>query len=339
MITQLLNLPSGFLFIEFLISAGVILFAGRILSILGDEISERTSLTKGWVGYILLSFITSLPELATGVGAVAIAGKPNILFGDILGSNSFNFIVIALSGFFVSQWSHKFSPSQVTMKSAFFLIQSMVLLFLVLSSVFSLKFGILYSLAIFVVYLLLTNEVRGKEEEESVEAESDEKAPWLKFTAVALVVVASGVWMILVAEKISITPFHIFGKTVVFGETFIGFLLVAIATSLPELSVGITSAVIGSPDMLFGMIIGSNMFNLTIISVSDIFAVFKGGSVWDSLYKTNVLAGVWPLIIGALALNSLAKKSGGKKTVSIFDWLVIGTWILSVYSMFAMRSF
>ena len=46
---------------------------------------------------------------------------------------------------------------------------------------------------------------------------------------------------------------------------FIGLTIVAIGTSLPELSVSITSAISGSIDMSVGNIVGSNLFNMLVI--------------------------------------------------------------------------
>ena len=55
------------------------------------------------------------------------------------------------------------------------------------------------------------------------------------------------------------------------GQTFIGIILFSTITSLPELSVSITSAsVVGAPDLAVGNVFGSNLFNLLLIEVLDI---------------------------------------------------------------------
>src|SRR3989338_4203238 len=72
----------------------VISFAGYHLSYYADLISERTGLGRNWIGLILLSTITSLPELVSGVSAMAIAQTPDLAVGDILGSCVFNLTLV-----------------------------------------------------------------------------------------------------------------------------------------------------------------------------------------------------------------------------------------------------
>ncbi|MDP3677754.1 MAG: sodium:calcium antiporter, partial [Methylotenera sp.] len=84
------------LWFEFFLCLAVIGYAGYFLSRYGDIIAEKTGMSASWVGLILLSTATSLPELITGVSAVAWADAPNIAVGNALGSTVFNlgFLVI-----------------------------------------------------------------------------------------------------------------------------------------------------------------------------------------------------------------------------------------------------
>jgi cation:H+ antiporter len=53
-------------------------------------------LSRSWVGLVLLAGATSLPELFTGVSAVAVASAPNIALGDALGSCIFNLAMLVV---------------------------------------------------------------------------------------------------------------------------------------------------------------------------------------------------------------------------------------------------
>jgi cation:H+ antiporter len=55
------------------------------------------------------------------------------------------------------------------------------------------------------------------------------------------------------------------------GKTFVGVMFLAVATSLPELTVAISSARAGLYEMILGNIFGANMFNVVVIAVSDVF--------------------------------------------------------------------
>ena len=81
--------------LEFLALALVIAAGGYWLSRFGDVIAERTGLSGSWIGLILLSTVTSLPELVTGVSAVTVAHAPNLAVGDVLGSCVYNLLILA----------------------------------------------------------------------------------------------------------------------------------------------------------------------------------------------------------------------------------------------------
>lgn len=89
-------------------------------------------------------------------------------------------------------------------------------------------------------------------------------------------------------------------KFLKWSEFFVSFLLMAIATSLPELFVGITSAIHGIPQLSFGNIIGSNIINLTL--VISIAVLLGGKLVADNLttQRTTIytaLAALLPLLL------------------------------------------
>lgn len=71
-------------------------FAGVRLSYYGDIIAEKSGLSRGWVGLILLATATSQPELVTGLFSVTVARVPDIAVGDIMGSCVFNLLLLAV---------------------------------------------------------------------------------------------------------------------------------------------------------------------------------------------------------------------------------------------------
>ena len=84
------------IWIEFAVCAALIVAAATQLSRYGDVLAEKTGLGRAWVGGILLAGVTSLPELVSGVSAVAWLNAPNLAAGSILGSCLFNLALIAL---------------------------------------------------------------------------------------------------------------------------------------------------------------------------------------------------------------------------------------------------
>src|SRR5262249_51456339 len=74
----------------------VILFAGSQLSRYGDVIADRTGLSRGWIGLVLLATITSLPELVTGIASVTLHDLPDMAVSGTIGSCMFNMMIIGL---------------------------------------------------------------------------------------------------------------------------------------------------------------------------------------------------------------------------------------------------
>ena len=66
------------IWIQFLATALVIVFAGVRLARYGDVLGEKSGLGRSWIGVVLLAATTSLPELFTGFGATALANLPDI---------------------------------------------------------------------------------------------------------------------------------------------------------------------------------------------------------------------------------------------------------------------
>src|SRR3990170_2908958 len=87
-------------FLEFFACAAVIFYCGTLLSKYGDVIAEKTGLGRAWIGLVLMAFITSLPELITGISSVTLANVPDIALGDIMGSLIFNISIIAFMDLF-----------------------------------------------------------------------------------------------------------------------------------------------------------------------------------------------------------------------------------------------
>src|SRR3989338_8845753 len=89
-------MPDMLLCLQLLLCLAVIGYAGYFLSRYGDIIAEKSGVSASWIGLILLSTATSLPELVTGISAVTFANAPNIAVGDVLGSTVFNLAILVM---------------------------------------------------------------------------------------------------------------------------------------------------------------------------------------------------------------------------------------------------
>jgi cation:H+ antiporter len=85
---------------------------------------------------------------------------------------------------------------------------------------------------------------------------------WLQFLVCAALIGIAGYWLArygdVIAEKTGL------------GGTWIGVILVASVTSLPELATGVSSVtVVEAPDIAVGDVLGSCVFNLMLVAVLD----------------------------------------------------------------------
>ena len=71
----------------------LILIGGSVLATTGDEISTRSGINAGLVGFLLVALGTSLPELSTVVGAIK-QRRYELAMGDIFGANLFNIAIL-----------------------------------------------------------------------------------------------------------------------------------------------------------------------------------------------------------------------------------------------------
>ena len=84
------------------------------------------------------------------------------------------------------------------------------------------------------------------------------------------------------------------------GRSFVGVVLLATATSLPELGTGVSSVTLeGEPDLAAGDAFGSNLFNLMIIGLLDLY--WRNGPLLNAVGSTVVLVGALSLALVAFA--------------------------------------
>jgi cation:H+ antiporter len=87
------------------------------------------------------------------------------------------------------------------------------------------------------------------------------QAAW-RYAAAAVVVVGAALWLPFAARSLA--------DAMDWSESFVGTLLVAFTTTLPELTVTVAAVRIGALDLAIGNLVGSNLFNLSLLGVDDL---------------------------------------------------------------------
>ncbi|WP_417590419.1 sodium:calcium antiporter [Parasphingorhabdus sp.] len=257
------------------ICALLILVAGPKLTQNAEIIAAKRGLSDDWIGLILLASITSLPELAAGISSIGIANAPELAVGAVFGSCVFNLVMLVVLDFAVRGESVYRRARQAHILSAGFgiMLTGFAGLTVMVGSL-GISPTILHfsatSLVIVLLYVIATRAIYNYEakirEGAALEAV---KAP----SAVSLPEAQMWVLGAAVAILIGGTLLPVFGANIAdqmnIGRGFFGTVLVAAATSLPELTVSMAALRQGAVNMAIANLLGSNLFNILILAIED----------------------------------------------------------------------
>lgn len=146
----------------------------------------------------------------------------------------------------------------------------------------------------------------------------------LQFLASALVIVFAGAFLTKAADKIA--------ETSGWGKIFVGSLLLAGATSFPELIVDIKSVKMNLPDFAVGDLLGSSLFNLLILSILDFAFPSKfRKTAFSPAYFHHALTAVVTIILTSLiGLAIVAKLNISFLSINLFSWLTLIFYIIAL---------
>lgn len=226
------------------------------------------------IGLTVVAFGTSMPELVVNVLA-ALKGSSDIAFGNIIGSNIANILLIL--GITASITTIKVQHSTVWKEIPFSFLAAIVLFVfsttmfldgLSINSIFRFE-GILL-LLFFAIFLYYVFELakRNKSQMEDNKLEIKKLSSLNIFLYIAgglLLLYFGGKWVVEGAVALA----RFFGMS----EYFISLTIVSIGTSLPELITSIVAGLKGDSDMAVGNVVGSNIFNIFwVLGISAIIS-------------------------------------------------------------------
>lgn len=251
----------------------VLAIAGWKLIEAVDVIAERTGIGRAFVGMILVASVTSLPELSTGVSAVAIAGAPDLAVGDVIGSCVFNLLLFAVADFASPKVAFYGRLSSSHNLTAAFSVILLGVFGLTLLAPATARFAIghvgVYSILLALLYvvgarLLYAVDVRSAPEAEDTPAQArlTLRAAAVRCAIASVAVIIAGVALAVSAERIA--------EAAGFTDSFFGVLFLAAATSMPELVALLAAIRLQAYDLAAGNLLGSNLFNMVVLVIDDI---------------------------------------------------------------------
>ena len=302
--------------------AAVIFVVGLVLTIKGGDwfvdsaswFAEATGIPKFVVGATVVSFATTLPELLVSVRA-AMNGSAQLAIGNAVGSVTANTTLIM--GVSLVAMAGLVNRKSFSLKGGLLLASTVGLTLLSLSS--SLPTWSAYVLwAIFIIFMI-SNLIEGKKGAESEEKELYEK----KEIPSKIFFFIIGTAAIVFGAEFLVSS----GKTIASGigisETIIGFTVIALGTSLPELVTTLTAIRKKEASLSVGNIIGANIIDTTLIL--PLCAVINGEAL--PVERINLVFD-FPVCIAACAVAVVPTIIMGK----FKKWQ--GVALLAIYALY-----
>lgn len=315
-------------------------YAGVKLTVYGDAISDKTGLGGNWIGFMLMATVTSVPELASGISAVTLASAPDIAVGTIMGSCVFNLAIIVILDLLYRKASIYQAASLGHVLSASFGVALIGVCGLGINlaavgetlalgsiGVYSPVIILLYVIAIRTVFSYESRQIKKfTEQKPDAYPSLSLTAVILRYLLAAAVAIVTGIWLPLVAKQIA--------GIMHWQESFVGTMLVAFITSLPEMVVAVTAVRIHALDMAIGNIFGSNLFNVAIVAIEDIF--YKPGPILAMVSPVHSISILTSLIMTGFAIIGLFYRSERRilKMIGWISWLLLALYLLNAYFLF-----
>jgi cation:H+ antiporter len=304
------------IWLQFAGAALVIVLAGVRLARYGDVIGEKSGLGRSWIGVILLAATTSLPELFTGFGATALTPLPDIALGDVLGSCMFNLLILSLmDALHPEPLSARAHQGHAVSIGFGLLLTGIAGLGLIAGDRLpALGWIGLYSPVLMVLYVvsmrvIFTHERQRRARELAEVAEDLQyddmtlRSAVAQYSAAAVFVIAAALWLPGLGAEIA--------RQTGLGEAFVGSLFIALTTSLPEIVVSLAAVRMGAVDLGIANVLGSNLFNLLILALDDVF--YRGGPLLSAgaaahSVTTTAIAMMYGLFLVGLTYKVISKR-------------------------------
>ncbi|HSQ71777.1 MAG TPA: sodium:calcium antiporter, partial [Rubrivivax sp.] len=314
------------LVLQFAVCAALIGRAGYMLCRSADHLARHHGWGRGWVGLAMLSTVTSLPELASGVSAVAWVDAPNLAVGDVLGSCVFNLVfLVVVDGLRRQQPMYRLASASHLLTAAFGVVMlGFVAMSLLLAAEAPRLFHVgLYSPLILALYALALTSVNKHERAGMTQAAPsgepvDAAAEWRQFGLATAVVLVAGAWLPEVADRLA--------QATGLSRSFVGTLWLAFATSVPEIAVTLSALRLGALDLAISNLLGSNLFNMVVLAVDD--AVYLRGPLLADVSPVHAGTAVAAIVMTGLVMIGLVIRPQGR-VLRVLSWISVG--LLATY--------
>lgn len=323
--------------LQFLLSAAVIVYAGSRLTRNAALVADKTGISTAWAGALMLPLATSLPELVTTLRAVSIEA-PDLALGNILGSCLFNLALLAAIDLVEGRGalSRKLSRGHIITAALSIITVSLAAIAMLDLSLIPVGWVGLESLLIAAVYILGSRlvfryERRNLAPIEAFEAGGREDQPYhiglavVHFVLAAVFIVGAGVLLTDATDRLA--------ALTGLGHSFAGALFLAVSTSLPEIVTTISAVRLGYLDMAVANVFGANFMNFFVLFLADLF--YRRGPLLYEVSDVHQLSALMLIILSAVFIFGLVYRSEkGFYRIGFDTVMILAGYLGTLYIIF-----
>ena len=271
-----------------IIAALAICFGIALIWVSAERLEKYSVLTAKqfgfspfFIGSTVIAFGTSAPEMLTTF-FVSLENKGSMVIGNVIGSNVANLsLVFGSMLLIVSLKRLNIRQEKSIRKNLIILILSSLLVWLIIAiNPFSIISSFALLMTLFMVILFWYKNGASEEIDNKLETEQSGVSLRLLLSLIFLVFAA---WLITYGANQILEKFNL-------GQLFVGYTVLAIGTSLPEIAASISLALKGRYETVSGTLIGSNIFNgLCVLAIPGLFMSPDMSSGWSYLEWSPLL--------------------------------------------------
>lgn len=312
-----------------LVLLGVLLLTGGGEALIRGSLAAagRLGISPLLSGLLIVGFGTSAPELVVSVDA-ALSQRPDIAVGNVVGSNISNvLLILGLCALVTPLVVH---PRVLRRDGITVVAASILFLVLVWGHALARMDAAIFLIAL-LAYLLLAYRTERSGAAPSAElhqAESKELAVLPKTKLWITIAIVLGLALLIAGSQVLLTGAVAIAGSLGFSEAAIGLTLVAVGTSLPELTISLIAAFRRHADVAIGNILGSNIFNL--LGILGISALLQPLPVHERILQFDqwvMLAASLILLLFLYTGSRLSRIEGGLLLVGYVAYVAIGYFV------------
>jgi len=301
----------------------IVLWGAELLINSAVALGKKYKISELLIGILVIGFGTSLSELIVSIDAV-LKNASELTLGNIIGSNIANILlVLGVAGL-----AKKIKiPNISNLDSFFHLSVTTLLLFIFFFYDLNYMTGIIFIL-LFIIYIFVIIKKMGDEKNDETQNSKDfiSRKVFERPIIIGIPIIIFSISLTIYGADLTVNSAIKISLLFGISEAVIGLTLVAIGTSLPEMAAGITAARKMRTNLIFGNIIGSNLYNiLLILGFSSLFKNF-------SYNKNNLSSEIIFLMFCTILFIALTKlKKVVNVNISIILLLFYLVYILYIY--------